>query len=173
MYLDPKGKIRKFINLADRFSPTPTPTTTTNLIVLNPESLGSTELSMLAIRRPKLYQYGVLDALGRSPTHPLRKPTGELRLSSSASPRHCLPSVAKARTRGQARYATSSDNKPPPDQEPFRMEPLGQVMRRAMRLNNIFKGQTLRQMFRDSPEETSLAVFLYGLLAPPWILRAY
>lgn len=98
---------------------------------------------MLVIRKARFPRYGLLGVLIRRPAaRPLRAPT--------------LP-------RGSSRHTSSSAERSPPPPPPGQ-ESFGQVMRRAIRISNVFNAQTFRQAFRDSPEETSFAVFWYALL---------
>lgn len=79
---------------------------------------------------------------------PLIRPSnGELNFKSTS---------ITAQSRGQVRWSTSSDRRP----EPASKVPVGQILRQALRFSSLFQGRNLKQLFRDSPEETVLALLL-------------
>lgn len=41
---------------------------------------------------------------------------------------------------------------------------MGQFLRRTLSFSRPFRGNSLRTMFRQSPEETALALFLYVVI---------
>lgn len=72
----------------------------------------------------------------------------------------------------QKRRQSSSTGRKPTEQKP--PLPPSKLILRALRqgvsfrpLFNAFRGQNLRNLFRQSPEELIIAIFLYDILSPP------
>lgn len=76
-------------------------------------------------------------------------------LSNGGLKSNCKPTTAQQRGQ-QTRWNTSYDRRP----EIAPKLTVGQILRRALRFSGLFRGQTLRKMFQDSPEETVLALLL-------------
>lgn len=73
----------------------------------------------------------------------------------------------------QVRYASKSSftppGRPPPDGQRSQTTPppsVGQILRSALRLPNLFRGQNLKTLFRQSPEELVLALALQVTPSP-------
>lgn len=121
---------------------------------------------MLPIRSTRLPQRGAIRAVLRPQTSlvPLRPPPASAIRTLSSAPviraSHGELKSRAARARGQARWNTSYERRSTSNFNVKQPEPISQILRRALRFSNVFKGQTLRTMFRDSPEETALALFL-------------
>ncbi|KAL2273752.1 hypothetical protein FJTKL_04134 [Diaporthe vaccinii] len=124
---------------------------------------------MSAIRSAKLPRRELLRAVIEPRHSPLRVNTirtaGILPFSGSSSRHTLLPTSTSS---CQVRYASKSTftppGRPPPDGKQTGTAPpppsVGQILRTALRLPNLFRGQNLKSLFRQSPEELVLALIL-------------
>ncbi|KAF3760476.1 hypothetical protein M406DRAFT_268439 [Cryphonectria parasitica EP155] len=87
--------------------------------------------------------------------------TRALKALPSSTPYHGLPDARGSLVQDQTRWITSDSRRPQPSGQPNKQkEAFWQTLRRALRFSSIFRGQSLRKLFRESPEETVLAVLL-------------
>ncbi|PSR85907.1 hypothetical protein BD289DRAFT_367921 [Coniella lustricola] len=127
---------------------------------------------MIPFRAAKLPQYGALRVAAQAAARPCISPVRTLTLqyrrpvaSAPANPQILSPTAQIQRLQGQARWYTpeNQSSPPPPPPPPYTTqtkEPIWKTLGRLLSFSTIFRGQTFKKMFRDSPEETTLAVII-------------
>lgn len=121
------------------------------------------ERPMLPIRSAKLPPNGMLQAVLRSHTSQWRPTPSTRALSTAPLIRHSIRrnNTTRECKRGQRRWNTSQNKPPQPKGQTFVQQPtFWQIMKRALNIRKMFEGQNLKKMFRESPEETVIAVAL-------------
>lgn len=131
-------------------------------------------MAMSAFRSAKLPRRELLRAVVEPRQSPFQVNTirtfSSLRSLGSGSGNNSIQTQNSGR---QVRYASKSSFTPPgrqpPDGKQFQATTpppsLGQILRSALRLPNLFRGQNLKTLFRQSPEELVLAL---ALQVTPW-----
>lgn len=121
-------------------------------------------LPMLAIRGTKLPQFGTLRVALRPQTRLLRSstmPVGKSKTSPVTRPFKIQDNNISACARIQTRWLAdhTQDSRRNTFTAPQHAS-VGAILRRALRFDLLFKGQSLRKLYRQSPEELVLALIL-------------